>query len=57
MTTAVDKWPACARLVAGRYGGPLTHSSYTTSRGTTLDSPHAVFSLTTRDAEKCVLSA
>jgi len=35
MTTAVDKWPACARLVAGRYGRPLTHSSYTTSRGTT----------------------
>jgi hypothetical protein len=38
MTTAVDKWPACARLVAGRYGGPLTHSSYTTSRGYVMQS-------------------
>ena len=30
MTTAVDKWPAAAKLVAVRCGGPLTHSSYTT---------------------------
>ncbi len=35
MTTAVDKWPACARTVAGPYGGPLTHSSYTTPGDTT----------------------
>jgi hypothetical protein len=32
---AVDNWPAYARLLAGRYGGPLTHSSYTTTWGTT----------------------
>ena len=35
MTTAVDKWPAAAKLCGGRCGGPLTHSSYTTPRGTT----------------------
>jgi len=35
MTTAVDKWPASARLFGGRYGGPLTHRSYTTPWGTT----------------------
>src|SRR6185312_7907124 len=27
VATAVDKWPACATLVTGRSGGPLTHSS------------------------------
>jgi len=37
MTTAVDKWPASARLFGGRYGGPLTHRSYTTPWGTTPD--------------------
>ena len=35
MTTAVGKWPASARLVAGRCGGPLIHSSYTTTGDTT----------------------
>jgi hypothetical protein len=35
MTTAVDKWPAAARLVAVAAAGHLPHSSYTTSRGTT----------------------
>ena len=38
MTTAVDKWPAYSRLLAGlggRSGRPLTHSSYTTNWDTT----------------------
>ena len=35
MTTAVDKWPASARLMPGRYGRPLTHSSYTIQWDTT----------------------
>jgi len=35
VTTAVGKWPASARLVAGRCGGPLIHSSYTTTGDTT----------------------
>ena len=39
MTTAVDKWPASARLFGGRYGGPLTHRSYTTPWGTTFLGP------------------
>jgi hypothetical protein len=41
VTTAVDNWPACARLLAGRYGGPLTHSSYTTTWGTTIEEERA----------------
>jgi hypothetical protein len=35
MTTAVDNWPAFARLLAVAQAGPVTYSSYTTPRDTT----------------------
>ena len=35
VTTAVDKWPAYAKLSAVAHGRPLTHSSYTTTGDTT----------------------
>ena len=41
MTTAVDKWPACARALGGRSGGPITHRSYTTPQDTTTASSAA----------------
>ena len=41
MTTAVDKWPACARVFGGRSGGPITHRSYTTPQDTTTASSAA----------------
>jgi hypothetical protein len=43
MTTAVDKCPAAARLRGGRRGGALTHSSYTTSRDTTVPKTDGFF--------------
>jgi hypothetical protein len=36
MATAVDKWPAYARLSAVAQAGHLPHSSYTITRDTTL---------------------
>jgi hypothetical protein len=42
MTTAVDKCPAAARLAAVA-GGALTHSSYTTSRDTTVPKTDGFF--------------
>jgi hypothetical protein len=35
MATAVDKWPAYARLSAVAQAGHLPHSSYTITRDTT----------------------
>ncbi|MBV9563170.1 MAG: TOBE domain-containing protein [Bradyrhizobium sp.] len=40
VTTAVDKSPATARLVTGRGGRRLTHSSYTTTGDTTRECPN-----------------
>jgi hypothetical protein len=39
MTTAMDKWPAAARLVAVAAAGHLPTAPYTTSRSTTAHFP------------------